>query len=97
MDTDLSWWPEDISGYQLFEVITYQVKPRKGEAFSDAFRQAKKAVVQEDYPAYFGLVRPLVGSKGGVVYEVLPHRSWADFVQPEQSFEELLQSGYGEK
>lgn len=96
-DTSHTHWPEDPSGYTLFEVTSYRLKPGHGEEFFEAHETFFKAVTQETEDRYIGTIDVVNGAEDDYVRLVFPHEEWADFKSPERSVSDIVEEVHGEE
>jgi hypothetical protein len=96
MDTSLTHWPEDPSGYNLIEVNGYRIKPGHGEEFYESLKTVFQAVNQETGDRYIGTANILNGAEDDYIRLVFPHKNWADFEAPERSAMDIVEEVHGE-
>ena len=95
LDTTITRWPEDGGDFSLFRIYIYHLIPSTGQQFTQAIKKIHDAIVQEDYPATYGFVTPVVGETGPKMILVVPASSWADFEEPERPMDQMLAELYG--
>jgi hypothetical protein len=79
------------------EVITYVVKPGKGEEFHSAVTRATEAIEKTKWPVHYYWYTLVNGGRAGTYVLVVPHDNWADFednpnIKP---FEAMLNEAFG--
>lgn len=97
VDTALMRLPEDMEQPQLVSVDTYYLTAGGAQDWWDAAEKFHEAIAGEDAAGYrYALLSPEAGASGWARV-VDFHENWASFAPPERSFEELMQSVYGEE
>lgn len=96
-DTAHARIPESMENIQLFQVITWHLKPDKGQDFEDAIDKFHDAIVQTDWPVHYVFGSPVVGADGPQTSLVLFYENWAAFEGPEKEFGEMMAEVYGEE
>lgn len=95
-DTAHQRLPESMENIRLFQVITWHLKPDKGQEFQEALDAIQEAIEQTDWPVHFTFVSPVSGLSGPQVSLVIFNEDWASFEGPEQSFDEMMGQVHGE-
>jgi len=95
-DTNLVRWPDDAVQHTLFSVTDYHLKPDGGQDWYDAWEQWHEAVESQDADYYHAVINLGPGASG-TVRVVSPRENWADFADPAQSVEEVLNAAYDEE
>jgi quinol monooxygenase YgiN len=90
-------WPEDESGYTLYQTVTYHLIPGRVQTFTEALNKFHNAIVQQDYPGYYAAVSPVVGGAGPTTTFVFPVRNWSEFEDPDQPLAAMMAEVYGEE
>lgn len=96
-DTINARWPEDQTGYVLFQVITYHLKPDKVQQFTQTVNKFHRAIVQTNRPVHYAFVSTVNGGMGPTVALVLPYKDWAGMAPPPKSMAQMMTEVYGEK
>ena len=90
--------PESAGPSKFSEVITFRVRPGKGEDFRSAMTRTTEAIEKTKWPVHYHWY---VLANGGTVPTyvlVLPHDNWADFEdKPDMKpFPEMLKDAFGQ-
>lgn len=96
-DTTLARMPEGPEGYNLVHVTHYHVKPEQGQAFHALLGKIHKAIVDSDWPVHYAFANTVSGADGQSVIMAGFHDSWADFAEPDPSFDRMLADAYGQE
>ena len=89
--------PESFENIQLYAVITWHLLPDKVQDFQEAIGQVHDAIVQTDWPTHYAFASPVNGADGPQMSLVIFHENWADFEEPEKTFDQMLAEVYGEE
>jgi hypothetical protein len=95
VDTTITRWPDDGSEFTLFQIYIYHLIPAKAQQSTRVVKRIHDAIVQEDYPANYAFVTPVVGESGPTMILVVPARSWSDFEEPDRPMDEMMEGVYG--
>lgn len=96
-DTSLVRMPDSPDGYTLVQVTRYHVKPEKSQAFHALVGKIHRAIVDSDWPVHYAFVNTVSGADGQDVIMAGFHDGWADFAEPDPSFDQMLARKYGEE
>ncbi|GMR12663.1 MAG: hypothetical protein BMS9Abin29_0854 [Gemmatimonadota bacterium] len=88
--------PDDMAEYNLFRVITWNLKPGRERAFNKAVDQYHEAITEADAPTYYAFVNPVAGAAGPSVTGVFFEKNWAGFAGDDPTMEEMMIEKYGE-
>jgi hypothetical protein len=79
----------------LSEVVEYRLNVSGESDFLLAVRKVREAIQTTGYPVYYYLYELFNGGEHPTYVFVFPHKNWADFEPPEQSFRAMLEKAYG--
>jgi len=79
----------------LAEVVEYRLNMSGESDFLMAVRKVYEAIQKSNYPVYYHLYELFNGGEHPTYVFVFPHKNWADFEPPEQSFRAMLEKAYG--
>lgn len=96
-DTAHRRFPESFENIQLYEIITWHLKPDRVQDFREAIDRIHDAIGETDWPAHYGFFSPVVGTDGPQMSLVVFFENWADMAPPETSFEEMMAEVYGDE
>jgi hypothetical protein len=79
------------------EIITFRVRPGKGDDFRSAVARATEAIEKTKWPPHFLWYALASGGSADTYVLVLPHANWADFEdKPDvKPFPEMLKEAFG--
>lgn len=95
----LSKPPADSKGPTKFaEIVTFQVRPGKGDDFRSAMSRTTEAIEKTKWPVNFEWYVLVNGGVSGTYVLVLPHANWADFEEKPgmKIFPEMVREAFGE-
>jgi len=95
-DTTRSRLPDDPDEYNLFNVITWNLKPGSELAFNEAVSKYTEAIAEADLPLYYAIVNPRAGSVGPSVVGVFFEKNWAGFGS-DDGVDEVMIEKYGQE
>lgn len=89
--------PDSAAISKLAEIITFRVRPGKGDAFRSAVDRATEAIEKTKWPTHFFWYVLANGGSSGTYVLVLPHANWADFEDKPgmKPFPEMLKEAFG--
>lgn len=89
--------PESAVPSKFSEVITFHVRPGKGEDFSSAMARISEAIEKTKWPVHYLWYALASGGNAGTYVLVLPRANWADFEEkPDvKPFPEMLKEAFG--
>jgi hypothetical protein len=98
-DTTKVRLPDDMDAYNLFQVITWHLKPGSDGAFNEAVGKYHAAITEADYPMYYVFLNNVAGAEDGpAVVGVFLSENWAAFGEGDDGdLEALLLEKYGEE
>jgi hypothetical protein len=79
----------------LSEVVEYHLNMTGESDFLMAVRKIHEAIQKTNYPVYYHLYELYNGGEHPTYVFVFPHKNWADFEPPEQTFLAMLEKAYG--
>ncbi len=91
----VSRWPEGDAMPAFVEVLTFRLRYGAGREFNYAIKKINEAINKSDWPVHYAWLTTVSGGKLGTYTLVLPHKNWADYQDPEKSFEAMLEEVYG--
>jgi hypothetical protein len=88
---------DSMTPSKFSEIITYVVKPGKGEEFHSAITRATEAIDKTKWPVHYYWYELANGGRAGTYVLVIPHDKWADFEDNPnmKPFEEMLTEAFG--
>lgn len=89
--------PDSPVPLKFSEVITYRVRPGKGEDFRSAITRTTEAIEKTKWPVHYLWYALANGGPAGTYALVIPHANWADFEdKPDMKpFTEMLKEAFG--
>jgi hypothetical protein len=90
--------PESPGPSKFAEIITFRVRPGKGEDFRSAIGRIHEAIEKTKWPVDYLWYALANGGAVGTYGLVLPHSSWADFEDKPnmKPFPEMLREAFGQ-
>lgn len=88
-------WPEDMSGYTLYQVENWYVKAGQYGKFRAGLEKIHKALSEGGFPRYYGFSSTVSGGKGNEITIVLPMKGYADYSDPDPSFFDIVSEALG--
>ncbi|MFV1988871.1 MAG: hypothetical protein ACC682_16485 [Gemmatimonadota bacterium] len=88
--------PDDMAEYNLFSVVTWNLKPGGGRAFNEAVDKYHEAITEADADAYYAFATPFAGATGPSITGVFFEKNWAGFAADDPTMEEMMTEKYGE-
>jgi hypothetical protein len=79
----------------LAEVVEYHLNMGGESDFLMAVRKVHEAIQKINYPVYYYVNELYNGGEHPTYRFVFPHKNWADFEPPEQTFLAMLEKAYG--
>lgn len=79
----------------LSAVVEYHLNVGGESIFLMAVRKVHEAIQKSNYPVYYYLCELSNGGDHPTYVFVFPHKNWADFEPPEQTFLAMLEKAYG--
>ena len=79
----------------LSSVVEYHLNVGGESDFLMAVRKVHEAIQKSNYPLYYYLFELYNGGEHPTYVLVFPHKNWADFEPPEQTFLAMLEKAYG--
>jgi hypothetical protein len=79
----------------LSEIVEYRLNVAGESDFLMAVRKVHEAIQKTNYPVYAYVYELYNGGEHPTYVFVFPHKNWADFEPPEQSFRAMLEKAYG--
>jgi hypothetical protein len=79
----------------LAEVVEYHLNVAGESDFLMAVRKVHEAIQKSNYPVYYNVNELYNGGEHPTYVFVFPHKNWADFEPPEQTFRAMLEKAYG--
>ncbi len=79
----------------LAEVVRYHLNMGGESDFLMAVRKVHEAIQKSNYPMYYYVRELYNGGEHPTYIFVFPHKNWADFEPPEQTFLAMLEKAYG--
>lgn len=92
---EFSHWPEDFSGYTLFQIENWYVKPGMYGKFRAGLEKIHKALIDAEYGQYYGFQNTVSGAKGNQIALVLAHKNYAGMAEESPSFYEVVSEALG--
>lgn len=97
-DTAHQKLPESMEGMQLYQVITWQLKPDRMQDFQGAIDKFQEAIEQTGWPVHYTFAFPVAGTTDGPQASlVIFYENWAAFEGPEMEFDEMMGQVHGEE
>lgn len=94
---DWSWPSTETMPAKYSEVITFNVKQGKFDAFVADAKKITTAIAKAKYGSHYNFYTLSFGGKGGTVVLVVDHPNYADFAQPDKPFDKMLEESLGTK
>lgn len=88
-------WPEDFSGYTLFQIHNWYIKPGQYGKFHRGLARIHEALQAGNFSEPYGFQSTVSGAKGSEVSLVLPMKGYAGMAEPDPSFEDIMISALG--
>jgi hypothetical protein len=79
----------------LVEVAEYHLNMAGESDFLLALRKCREAIQKSNYPLHYHVFELYNGGEHPTYVLVFPHKNWADFEPPEQTFPAMLEKVYG--
>jgi hypothetical protein len=79
----------------LAEVVEYRLNMAGESDFLMAVRKVHEAIQKSNYPVYYNVNELFNGGEHPTYVFVFPHKNWADFEPPEETFRAMLEKAYG--
>jgi len=79
----------------LAENVEYHLNVGGESDFLMAVRRVHEAIQKSNYPVYYHLNELYNGGEHPTYVFVFPHKNWADFEPPEETFLTMLEKAYG--
>jgi hypothetical protein len=83
------------SNAPLAEVVEYRLNMGAESDFLLAGRKILEAIQKTNYPVYYEVYELWDGGEHPTYVMVFPHKNWADFEPPEQTFMAMMEKAYG--
>ena len=99
VDTTKVHLPEDAADFDLFNlfnVVTWTLKPGGGRAFNEAVDKYHAAITEADAPLYYVFVNPVAGTTGPSITGVFFEKNWAGFAPSDPTIADIMTAKYGE-
>jgi hypothetical protein len=77
------------------EVVEYHLKMGAESDFLLAGRKILEAIQKTNYPVYYEVYELWNGGEHPTYVLVFPHKNWADFEPPEQTFMAMMEKAFG--
>jgi hypothetical protein len=89
--------PDSKNPSKYSEILTYRVRPGKGQEFHAAITRANEAIEKTKWPVHYFWYTLASGGTGEVYVLVIPHENWADFEDKPnmKPFPEMLRDAFG--
>ena len=87
---DVSHWPEDFEGYNMYQVEDWYIKNGQYGAFNKGLKRIVDALKAGGFPHYFGFSSVESGGYGGQLSLVLPNKGWAGMDSSDPSFASIM-------
>ena len=92
-----SWPSTDKMPPKFAEVITFNVKQGKFDAFVADVKKINAAITKAKYGSHYNFYTLSFGGKAGTVVLVVDHPNYADFAEPDKPFDKMLEESLGTK
>lgn len=92
---DFAYWPEDFSGYTLFQVEHWYVKNGQYGKFRQGLETVHAALTEADFGQHYGFQSTVSGGKGNEVTLVLPMQGYAGFADEDPDFFDIVSEALG--
>jgi hypothetical protein len=79
----------------LAEVVVFHLNVGGESDFLMAVRKSHEAIQKSNYPVYYHVYELYNGGEHPTYVFAFPHKNWADFEPPEQTFRAMLEKVYG--
>lgn len=93
----LSKPPDSPAPSKFAEIITFKVRPGKGDDFRSAMARTNEAIEKTKWPVHYLWYVLANGGHAGTYVLVIPHANWADFEEKPgmKPFPEMLRDAFG--
>ncbi len=88
-------WPDDWSGYDMFQLENWYVEPGHYNAFREGLATIHAALSEGGYGQHYGFHSMVSGGKGNQITLVLPMKGYVDFGENDPSFMDLVAEALG--
>jgi hypothetical protein len=88
-------WPEDWSGYTVFQVENWYVKNGQYGKFRQGLETIHKALTEGGFGQHYGFQSTTSGGKGNEIALVLAHKGYAGMADQDPSFFDLVSQALG--
>jgi len=92
----LSNFPSDATGYRLFTVISYDLKPGHAEDFNQAMKTIVDILRGAQWPHHWAVINAITGPSLPAAVLVIPHKNWADMAEPDPNVFEAVAAKVGQ-
>jgi hypothetical protein len=79
----------------IYSTVWYQLNMDGESDFLLAIRKAHEAIQKANWPVYYEFYELFNGGEHPTYVLTFPHKNWADFEPPEQTFRAVLEKAYG--
>ena len=92
---DLSWPSTEKMPAKFAEVITFNVHQGKVESFVADIKKINAAISKAKWGSHYNFYALSYGGKGNTFVLVVDHANYADFAEPDKTFNQMLSDAMG--
>ncbi len=87
--------PEGGGTPAFLEMLTFRLRSGSAREFNYWIKKINEAINKSDWPVHYVWLTTISGGEFGTYTLAIAHENWADFKEPEKSFEAMLEEVYG--
>lgn len=87
---DVSYWPEDWTGYTHIQAESWYIKNGRYGAFNKGLKRITDALKAGGFPYHFGFSRVASGGHGNEIHLLSPNQGWSGMAEKKPSFYDIM-------
>ncbi len=81
----------------MSQILVFRVRYGKAPEFINLARKINDAIVKTNWPVHYQWFALVAGGPAPTFVLSIPRNKWADFEEPEKSFDKMLEEAYGKQ